>query len=69
MAERRTIEQVRSELGVQRSLLGDDLAALRAEVRAALPYALGGLAALALATKGSSLSRMLKLLWLLRRFR
>lgn len=54
MSETRTIEQVRAEITTQRTLLAADVDALREEARAVLPYAAGGLVALALLTKGRS---------------
>jgi hypothetical protein len=69
MADKRTMEQVRADIEVQRNLLTEDIAALRKEVRATLPFALGGMAALAVATKGRSLKRTLSLLRLLDRLR
>jgi hypothetical protein len=69
MAEKRTIEQVRAEIQAQRSLLADDVAALRHDIRVILPFAAGTMAALALATKGRSLKLTFKLLLLARRFR
>lgn len=61
MADPRTPGQVRSELVAERARLAEDKAALQAEARAALPYAVGGIAALALATKGRGLLRLLAL--------
>lgn len=69
MADKRTIEHVRADIETQRTLLAEDIAALQQEVRATLPYALGGMAALAVATKGHSLKRTLSLLRLLDRLR
>ena len=62
MPEPRTVEQVRTEIEAERLLLTDDIAALRAETRAALPYALGGVAALALLTRGRGAWRVFRLL-------
>jgi hypothetical protein len=67
MAEQtRTIEQVRTELETERKQLTEDIAAFREEARAVLPYAAGGVAALALLTKGRGAARAYRLLRLLR---
>jgi hypothetical protein len=76
MPEPRTIEQVRAELESERELLEQDVAVLRKEAHALLPYAAGGVAALALLTRsrrafavlarGKSLIQLYRLLRLFR---
>jgi hypothetical protein len=62
----RTIEQIRSEIELERRLLVDDVAALREDIKRVLPLAIGAAFALAVLTRSKNAQRAIKVLWWLR---
>jgi hypothetical protein len=62
MADRSEAE-IRQEIAAERQRLVDDVAALRRDVRTAIPVAIAAVVALAVVTRSAGLTRAAKQLW------
>lgn len=66
MPEKRTMEQVRTEIATEREELVDDIRGLRQDTARVLPFAIGTALAVAVLTKSRTARSALKVLWWLR---
>jgi hypothetical protein len=62
MSERGT-DEVRKEIAAERQGLDDDLDALQAELRSLVPFAVAGVAVVALVTFRKGTSKGIRMLW------
>ena len=59
----RGVEEIRTEIAAERDGLGQDLDALKAELRSLIPFALAGVAVIALVTFRKGAMSGAKMMW------
>jgi hypothetical protein len=59
----RGVEEIRAEIAAERDGLGQDLAALKAELRSVIPFAVAGIAVVALVTFRKGAMSGAKMMW------
>jgi hypothetical protein len=59
----RGVEEIRAEIAAERDGLGQDLDALKVELRSLIPFAVAGVAAIALVTFRKGATSGAKMLW------
>jgi hypothetical protein len=66
MPEKRSMEQVKAEIGAEREALVGEIRGLRQDAASVLPYAIGAALVVAVLTKSKTARSALKVLWWLR---